>query len=48
MRVFYYQHNGQTYIVCVKGGDARKTSPIYKNNNTCLWLVPGTNEEDER
>jgi hypothetical protein len=45
MRVFYYQYEGKTYIVCVGAADAGKLSPIWKNCNTCSWLVPGTFED---
>ncbi len=31
---------GGTYIVCVKGPNAGADSPIWRNPNTCSWLVP--------
>jgi hypothetical protein len=42
MRVFYYQYEGRTYLFCVRGADASRSSPIWNNPNTCSWLVPGT------
>lgn len=42
MRVFYYQYEGQTWLVCVPGvTNAGRLSPIWRCN-TCSWLVPGT------
>ena len=46
MRVFYYQHDGRTRLVCVNGVNATSKSPIWKNCNTCVWIVPGTAEGD--
>lgn len=40
MRVFYYQHKGKTYLICVGIGDAGGASPIWKNCNTSSWMVP--------
>jgi hypothetical protein len=48
MRVFYYQWvDGRTWLVCVSGGNPTRKSPIWKNQNTCAWIVPGTIEEEE-
>jgi hypothetical protein len=38
-RVFYYQHEGKTHLVCVSPANAGPLSPIWKNCNTCSWLV---------
>lgn len=45
MRVFYFQHKGKTYLICVRGGGVTSKSPIHQNPNTCIWIVPGTVEE---
>jgi hypothetical protein len=49
--VFYYQHtDGTTKIVCVRGSFPTINSPIWRNCNTSVWMVPGTHDdaEDER
>lgn len=35
----------RTYVVCVNAGVTRG-SPILKRPNTCIWIVPGTVEEE--
>lgn len=40
MRVFYYQHKGKTYVICVRGSDAGRKSPIWNNCNTSSWMIP--------
>jgi hypothetical protein len=43
MRVFYYQFQGKTYLVCVPGDSMHSAnSPIWRGCNACSWLVPGT------
>lgn len=46
MRVFYFQHGGRTYVICLRGSDVTRASPICKNCNTCVWIVPGTMGDD--
>lgn len=46
MRVYYFQHNGKTYFCYVKS-PVTAGSPIWKNPNTCCWIVPGTITEDD-
>lgn len=47
MRVFYFQHNGKTHLICVRGSSVTRKSPIHENCNTCIWIVPGTVTEEE-
>lgn len=49
MRVFYYQLDGRTHLVCVRGPNASRLSRIWGGCNTCSWIVPGTyrDETDE-
>jgi hypothetical protein len=44
--VYYYQYEGETHICCVRGSLPPSNSPIWKNCNTCAWLVPGCNAND--
>lgn len=44
MRVFYYQLDGHTHLVCVRGAMPGANSPIWRGCNTCCWVVPGTEE----
>lgn len=46
MRVFYFQHAGRTHLICVRGSDVTRASPLWKNCNTCVWIVPGTMGDD--
>lgn len=46
MLIFYYQHEGKTYLVCVRGGYPSRLSPIWLPNTSVL-MVPGTQEEEE-
>lgn len=42
MRVFYYQLNGETHLVCSRGPNPGRLSRIWEGCNTCSWIVPGT------
>jgi hypothetical protein len=48
MFVFYYQYtDGKTYLVCVRGGYPSKNSVIWRNCNTSVMLVPGTEDDED-
>lgn len=47
MLVFYYQYEGKTYCCCVRGGYPTRLSPIWKNTNTSVLMVPGTYDDNE-
>lgn len=42
MRVIYYQYDGRSYLVCVRGAAPTGASPIWFGCNACSWMVPGT------
>jgi hypothetical protein len=42
MLVFYYQLDGKTHLVCVRGAMPSAKSPIWRGCNTSCWMVPGT------
>lgn len=48
MLVFYYQLNGKTHLVCVRGGyyPASKAA-LWLGCNTSVWMVPGTYEDGD-
>lgn len=46
MWVFYYQYNGRTFLVCVRGGYPSRLSPIWRSN-TSAFMVPGEGEGDD-
>jgi hypothetical protein len=47
MLIFYYQHEGTTHLVCVRGGYPTRLSPIWRGCNTSVMLVPGSDYEGE-
>jgi hypothetical protein len=47
MWVFYYQMDGKSHLVCVRGSFPTGQSRIWEGCNTSAFLVPGTEDDED-